>query len=69
MDRRAFIISTALVTTAKALRLGASSTEQSRVRLSSTAPRFANQGWFGYTVDKSAEGKPLRIGDRTLNTV
>jgi hypothetical protein len=36
------------------------------VRLSATAPRFANQGWFGYMLDKSAAGKPLQIGDRTF---
>ncbi len=36
------------------------------IRLSSVVPRLANQGWGVLLMDKSADGAPIRIGDRTF---
>lgn len=68
MDRRSFLVTSALATTAGALRVDAPRRRtESVVRLSSLRPRLVNQGWGSLLYDVSVDGRPLQIGDRTFS--
>lgn len=65
MDRRAFVITGALATTAGALQLKPA--PEARVRLSALRPRFGNHGWGSLFYDQSVDGKKMQVVDRQFS--
>lgn len=67
MNRRSFLRSTlaSSVLAASVKTFGfANNAASPTLRLSSVHPRLANQGWGSLLFDRSADGKPLQIGER-----
>jgi hypothetical protein len=69
MNRRSFLtstVATAVVATSPKLFAAEAPPQTKTVRLSSLPPRLVNQGWGTLLFDRSVDGKPLQIGDRTF---
>ena len=66
MDRRSFLIASALATASRALQRRAVP-DVLGVRLSSLTPRLANQGWGSLLYDRSVDNKPMMIAGRRFD--